>query len=322
MSGTSPLLAVVAVTYSPGETLGPFLDSLSAAADWSALGGRPEIILADNGSLDGSTDGTVEAAAAAGRATLIRTGGNLGFGGGANVGVRSTSAESPWVLICNPDLVFHPGAVDELLAATRRWPRAATLGPQLRTDAGLPYPSARELPSLGRGIGHALAGWWWPTNPWTKAYRRDHEIPVERPAGWLSGACLLVRRSAFLEVGGFDENYFMYFEDVDLGRRLGAAGWQHVYVPTAVVTHIGGHATKADPTAMTSAHHASAYRYLAERHPGWWQAPLRLVLKLGLLARQQLARRSASVAGGAEVPAGTGENTGEKRNYPPRHENS
>ncbi len=93
------------------------------------------------------------------------------------------------------------------------------------------YPSARHLPSLIRGGMHAVIGPLWRSNPWTAAYRQDRLEPSERPVGWLSGSCLLLRGAAFDEVGGFDERYFMYMEDVDLGDRLGKAGWQNVYVP-------------------------------------------------------------------------------------------
>ncbi|MEP6981995.1 MAG: glycosyltransferase family 2 protein, partial [Nakamurella sp.] len=240
------------MTYSPGETLAPFLASVASAADWGPTGAR--IVLADNG----STDGSVVAAAASDGVMVLHTGGNLGFGGGANAGAAALPPGVEWVIVCNPDLVFAPGAVDDLWAAVDRWPRAGALGPQLRTPEGTVYPSARELPSLVRGIGHAVFGWWWPTNPWTKAYRRDHEAPTERTAGWLSGACLLLRREAFASVGGFDERYFMYFEDVDLGERLARAGWQNVYVPSSVATHIGGHSTSDNAAAMTRAHHESA----------------------------------------------------------------
>ena len=80
-----------------------------------------------------------------------------------------------------------------------------------------------------------------------RALPRRADAPVERTAGWLSGSCLLLRRDAFDAVGGFDPGYFMYFEDVDLGDRLGDAGWHNVYVPAAVVSHVGGHATVRDP---------------------------------------------------------------------------
>ncbi len=91
----------------------------------------------------------------------------------------------------------------------------------------------------------------------------------------MSGSCLLMRRSAFDSVNGFDSRYFMYMEDVDLGDRLGRAGWLNVFVPSAEVTHAKGHAAGKHPELMLPAHHESAYRFQADRHPLWWQAPLR-----------------------------------------------
>jgi N-acetylglucosaminyl-diphospho-decaprenol L-rhamnosyltransferase len=189
-----------------------------------------------------------------------------------------------------------------MAAAFGRYPRAGSIGPLIVDDSGTVYPSARRLPTVGTGVGHAAFGWWWPGNPWTVAYRLDRSEPTERPAGWLSGSCLMVRRTAFDQVGGFDPGYFMYFEDVDLGDRLQRAGWQNIYLPSARVVHTGGHAAEREPEAMAGAHHASAYRYLAARYPRWWQAPLRGGLRAGLAARAVAARRSAKVAGGAALP--------------------
>ena len=183
--------------------------------------------------------------------------------------------------------------------AAQRWPLGASFGPLIHTPEGLVYPSARRLPSLGPGIGHALCGWWWPTNPWTAAYRVETTVPVERTAGWLSGSCLLLRRDAFDAVGGFDPGYFMYFEDLDLGDRLGAAGWHNVYVPSAVVLHTGGHATSRDAARMATEHHRSAWRYLSRRYAGWRWLPVRVVLRVGLWLRAFLASRIPRVAAGA-----------------------
>jgi N-acetylglucosaminyl-diphospho-decaprenol L-rhamnosyltransferase len=169
----------------------------------------------------------------------------------------------------------------------------------INTPDGAIYPSARALPSLGRGIGHALFGWWWPSNPWTASYRRERGEPREGPAEWLSGSCMLVRREAFDAVGGFDPSYFMYFEDLDLGERLGKAGWLNVYVPSAVVVHTGGHATARDPGGMAAQHHRSAWLYLSRHYAGWKWAPLRLVLRAGLAVRSALARRVPGLAEGA-----------------------
>jgi N-acetylglucosaminyl-diphospho-decaprenol L-rhamnosyltransferase len=285
----SPLLRVVVVTYSPGPSLEVFLSSLATATTASY-----EVVLADNG----SSDGFPEAAAAATGVSLVSTGGNLGYGRAANVGAEGATA--PWLLIVNPDVRWcAPGALDVLIAAGERWSEGGAFGPAIVTPDGQLYPSARALPSLGRGIGHALAGWWWPTNPWTAAYRKERGAPVEGPCGWLSGSALLVRREAFESVGGFDPQYFMYFEDVDLCDRLARAGWSSIYVPSSVVEHTGGHATRREPMLMQRAHHASAYRYLADRYRGLGWAPVRLVLRAGLFARYYLSRISVRTAEGA-----------------------
>ncbi|MET0865188.1 MAG: glycosyltransferase family 2 protein [Nakamurella sp.] len=284
---------MVTVTYSPGPALQALLDSLPAA---SAL--PVPVVLADNGSVDGS----VEEAAQRPGVQLLRTGSNLGYGAAANAGVAVLDPAIDWVLVINPDVVLGPGSIDEMLSAGRRHPTAGAIGPLITTPDGVVYPSARHLPSIGAGVGHALFGWWWPANPWTRRYRQDAAEPVERTAGWLSGSCLLLRRTAFDRIGGFDPEYFMYFEDVDLGYRLGLAGWSSVYCPSAQAVHQGGHSTERVASAMADAHHRSAYRYLSRRYSAWWQAPLRLALRAGLAGRALLSKRFAKVAAGATLP--------------------
>jgi N-acetylglucosaminyl-diphospho-decaprenol L-rhamnosyltransferase len=285
---TAPL-RVVAVTYSPGEALGHFVQSLGAATDVPV-----EVVLSDNGSTDGAPESM---AARYPHVRVLRTGGNIGYGAAVNAGLADLT--DGWALVANPDVRFDPGAVDELLRVAGLWPRAATVGPAIRTPEGDLYPSARDLPQLSTGVGHALLGWIWPANPWTARYRREREAPRERPAGWLSGSCLLVNLEAFWSVGGFDPNYFMYFEDVDLAERLGRRGWLHVYAPSAVIVHEGGHATRREPHRMRRVHHTSAFRYLSARYPRRWQAPLRWGLRIGLGARLLLAYVSDKVAAGA-----------------------
>ncbi|WP_106181596.1 glycosyltransferase family 2 protein [Prauserella shujinwangii] len=275
-------LAVVTVTYSPGETLERFLDTLTKATTRDV-----HVVLADNG----STDGAPEKAAEREHVHLLRTGENLGYGAGANRGVAELDDSYGWVVIANPDLEWEPGSLDELLAVAERWPRGGAFGPLIREPDGTVYPSARLLPSLGRGIGHALFGKVWPGNPWTRAYRQERGEPVERTAGWLSGSCQLLRREAFDSVGGFDPRYFMYFEDVDLGDRLARAGWLNVYAPSAAVMHLGGQATSRASARMLAAHHESAYRYLADRHRGPAWRPLLLAIRLGLAIRLRLETR-------------------------------
>lgn len=278
-------LVVVTVTYSPGPHLERFLATLSHATD------RPvTVVLADNG----STDGTPEAAAARyPNVRLLCTGGNFGYGTAANRGVAEFGGDGEFVLVANPDVQWGPGSIDELLAAAQRWPTAGALGPLIRDPDGAVYPSARHQPSLIRGGMHAVVGPFWKSNPWTAAYRQDRLEPSERPVGWLSGSCLLLKRQAFDRIGGFDERYFMYMEDVDLGDRLNRAGWDNIYVPSAEILHAKGHATGRDPARNLAAHHKSTYTFLADRHSRWWQAPLRWTIKGALATRAGLVVRNS-----------------------------
>lgn len=274
---------VVTIAYHPGDELADFARSLADATTADV-----ELVIVDNGTDPEVADRV--AAEAGGR--VVRTGANLGYGAGANAGAAGATA--PWLVVANPDVVWRPGSLDALLAAGERHPSAGALGPALLNEDGTVYPSARELPSLTQGVGHALLGKVWPGNPWTRAYQRRQETAgTERVAGWLSGACLLLRREAFEAVGGFDEDYFMFFEDVDLGERLGRAGRPSVYVPSAQVVHVGGVSWKARPAAMISAHHRSAERYLHRRYARWYHWPVRAAVSLGLRAREAVELRAA-----------------------------
>lgn len=281
-------LAVVTVTYSPGPHLDRFLATLSHATD------RPvTVIMADNGSTDGAPEEAVERYP---NVRLLHTGANLGYGRAVNRAVGEylkDSDYSDFFVVANPDVQWGPRSIDILLEAAARWPRAGALGPLIRDPDGAVYPSARHQPSLVRGGMHAVVGPFWKSNPWTAEYRQEKEEPSERPVGWLSGSCLLLRRSAFEEVRGFDERYFMYMEDVDLGDRLSRAGWQNVYVPAAEVLHDKGHATGRDPARNLAAHHESTYTFLADRYPKRWQSPLRWTIKAALAARAGLVVRNS-----------------------------
>ncbi|WP_052344879.1 glycosyltransferase family 2 protein [Thermocrispum municipale] len=288
-------VAVVTVTYTSGEVLERFLDTLVKASSREVT-----VVLADNGSADGAPQ---RAARERENVRVLPTGGNLGYGTAANRGVAELDSSYGWVVIANPDLEWEPGSLDLLLEAAERWPQGGAFGPLIREADGSIYPSARSLPSLIRGAGHAVFADIWPNNPWTRAYLQTGREPRERAAGWLSGSCLLLRRQAFEDVDGFDERYFMYFEDVDLGERLGRAGWLNVYVPSAQVMHIHGHATSRETAAMLAAHHDSAYRYLAGRYSRPWSKPLLWLLRLGLALRLRVAMRKRTGHRAADQPS-------------------
>ncbi|MGL4306902.1 MAG: glycosyltransferase family 2 protein, partial [Mycobacteriaceae bacterium] len=225
-------LVVITVTYSPGKYLDPFIKTLDQATTRAT-----KVILADNGSVDGTPEAAHEKYS---HVQLLRTGENIGYGGAINRAVAEVDPAEEFILVANPDVLWHPGSIDELLRAAQRWPRAGALGPLIREPDGSIYPSARMVPTLTAGAGHALLGTIWPKNPWTKAYKQENKELHERSVGWLSGSCLLLRRAAFDSIDGFDSRYFMYMEDVDLGDRLGKAGWHNVYVPSSEITHSKG----------------------------------------------------------------------------------
>jgi len=272
---TEPRVDVVVVTYKSGDVLEGFLDSVGESPEMAS------VTVVDSASGDRSA----ETIAKRRRARFIGLADNRGYGAAANAGAASGSA--PWIALCNPDIVFSPGAIETLVEAGGESEDIGAVGPLIRDEGGEIYPSARPLPSLGMGIGHATLGRIWTRNPWTRRYRRglDPEAgPVD--VGWLSGSCLVARRTAFEDVGGFDEGFFMFMEDVDLGRRLGEAGYRSRWVPDASVVHTGGHSWKSDPEPMIRAHHASVGRYLSLVYPGPLYAPFRCVARAGLRIRE------------------------------------
>ncbi|WP_322783156.1 glycosyltransferase family 2 protein [Actinomyces bowdenii] len=277
---------VVTVAYNPGAELDRFLGSLAGATR------RPlSVVIADNG----TQHDVVEAAARAHGARVVGDGRNRGYGAGANL--AAADLEEEWLVVANPDLVWEPGSLDRLLDAALAAPRAGALGPRLLNTDGSIYPSGRALPSLFKGGGHALLGRIWPSNPFSSAYHTAVEAQEGvREVGWLSGACLLLPAAVWRRLGGFDENYFMFFEDVDLGERVGRAGWLNLQVLDAVVVHEQGASWKARPERMIRAHHASARRYLRGVYRAPWQAPVRWAVGLGLWLREEVtvlaARRS------------------------------
>lgn len=282
---TQAEIAVITVAYHSAELIPAFAASLRAATD------RPvEAYVADNS--EGTDPDIREAVAAEPGLQLVEMPRNLGYGGAINAVAQSLADHIRWIVVVNPDVTFGPGSIDTLLAAAPAHPEAAQFGPRILTADGHTYPSARRLPSLRNGIGHALFFRVWAGNPWSRRYLDAPEsYERQRTAGWLSGACLLVRRSAFDEVGGFSDQFFMYFEDVDLGAKFGARGYENVFVPAAVVSHLGAHATSQASARMERVHHESAYAYLAGKYHAWFLWPLRAVLRVGLWARLALTTR-------------------------------
>jgi N-acetylglucosaminyl-diphospho-decaprenol L-rhamnosyltransferase len=125
------------------------------------------------------------------------------------------------------------------------------------------------LPSVPLAVAHGLLGLWWRSNPFTARYRELHADPARsRTVDWVSGAAIWLRRDALDEVGGWDERYFMYMEDVDLCWRLRRAGWEVAYEPTGSVVHVQGVSASRRPFRMLIEHHRSAWRFARRRFTG------------------------------------------------------
>jgi N-acetylglucosaminyl-diphospho-decaprenol L-rhamnosyltransferase len=228
----------------------------------------------------------------------VTPGRNIGFGSGVNRGLAllaGMSGPPEFVLISNADLWVHAGAVGALTRALETRPAWAMIGPRIYTEEGEVYPSVRRFPSLLDAAGHALFAFVNPENRFTKRYNPgtpEGDGVVE--AGWISGSCFLARRAALEELGGFDEAYFMYAEDMDLCWRAHHAGWGIGFTGAASVTHVQGVSTARHPYKMMVAHHRSALRFTVRTTKGWQRAALPLaVLVLGLrmvMASVRLAR--------------------------------
>lgn len=270
--------AAVVVSYNTREDLLRCLASLSASE--AAL----EAVVVDNASADGSA---AAVRAAFPDVAVVANAENLGFARANNLGLRATTA--PYVLVVNPDAEVGRGTVTALAARLDGDPRAGLVGP-------------RHVDGQGRiqvSFGPRLT----PLREWrqrrlvrgVKAGRpralRAAEEAASRPQepDWVSGSCFLARRSALEAVGGFDEGYFLYEEDVDLCVRLRAAGYRVLYTPEATVVHHLGRAMAGAGERARLEYHRSHLRYYL-RH----NAPLAV---LGLRALL-LARGVASVAAG------------------------
>jgi N-acetylglucosaminyl-diphospho-decaprenol L-rhamnosyltransferase len=287
-----PRWAAVVVNYEAGASLAACVASLLAD---DTAGGPPEVVVVDNGSADGSAE---QMRAAFPGVPVVEPGANLGYGRAANLGIAATRA--PVVAVLNPDAVVAPGTAAAMLGRFDADPRLAAVGPQLLNPDGSHYPSARSAPSLGDAIGHAVLGSIVTDNRYTQSYRQlDADPALPRDVEWVSGAALWLRREALDRVGGWDERFFLFFEDVDLCRRLGADGWTIAYEPGGRVTHTVGGSRARRPLRSIVEHHRAAYQYADK----WWQGRRRLLLPV---AAGFLAARGAVVAGGAALRARPG----------------
>jgi GT2 family glycosyltransferase len=249
-------LSIVIVSYSAWADLERCLQSLEAAPP-----AETEVIVVDNASTDDSpyhlrrrTD-----------VRLIELPDNRGFAAACNVGIRAS--RSDLILLLNSDTIVPAGAIDRLRTVLASNPTVAVVGPRLVDGAGRaelsfgammsPFAEIRQqriMRALGRGDLEART-------------RVEAMTRREQLTDWVSGACLLVRRTAAEEVGLLDERFFLYAEDVDFCAAIRAKGWQVLFTPAAEIVHIRGRSGSSDPAATRDAYRRSHLAFYQKHHP-------------------------------------------------------
>jgi N-acetylglucosaminyl-diphospho-decaprenol L-rhamnosyltransferase len=255
-------LAVVIVNYNAGEYLKRCLASLATHRGDA----RVDVLVIDNASDDGSH---ARAVAAHPWARLIENPTNVFLSPAWNQGIRETKA--PYVLLLNPDAEIWSGTLADYLEAARLHPRAGIVGPKVLNPDGTVYASGRAFPGLADAVGHALLGSVAPGNPFTRRYRlQAWDRTTERVVDWVSGCCMLMPRQALEDVSGFDENFPLYAEELDIATRLRDAGWSVLFTPSVQIIHQIGVSTGRS-RRMLRMHSSSVYRYYRKHRAGGWR---------------------------------------------------
>lgn len=265
-SHASPRVRVVVVTFQSAGTIEACLQSLVQEAAAFPL----EVVVVDNASTD-DTCARVERCAAAAAATtrirLLRHAENLGFSRGVNTGWRGCTA--PYVLLLNPDSSARPGALAALVRQLDSTPDAGACGPRILSNDGSLQLSCRAFPDHSTALfhRHSLLTRLFPTNARSAHYLKttwDHSQRAR--VDWVSGAALLVRTRLLEALGGLDDDYFLYSEDVDLCWRLAQAGYSTWYVPEATVVHEVGRSSRQAPYRALLERHRSMYTFYRKHY--------------------------------------------------------
>jgi len=271
-------ITAIVVAYDSAEVLPACLDALA--------GEGARTIVVDNASGDGSRE-----VAERHSARVIANARNEGYGRANNIGVAA--AETPYVLIVNPDLELRPGAAAALLAAAERYPDAGMLAPRIVEPSGRVFLQPRSLlspPHLNRSGAMVVP-------------EGDACLP------FLSGACLLIRRELYRALGGFDPAIFLFYEDDDLCRRMRDAGHALIHVHEAEARHGRGRSTAPSPQRRFKArwHLAWSHRYVAGKYGLPQPGPIGTLENLGkaagyaLLLNSEKAHAHAGSAAGARA---------------------
>jgi N-acetylglucosaminyl-diphospho-decaprenol L-rhamnosyltransferase len=259
-------LTVIIVSWNVRDLLRRCLVSIVDSPSTSKL--EPEIIVVDNASDDGSP-GMVRDDFP--HVRLVANDRNQGFTAANNQGLARAGGR--YLLLLNPDTEVVGGALETMVGYMEGHPEVGGLGPQLRYPDGRPQPSRRRFPTMATALVEStVVQEWWPDNRILRRYYvADTHDEAIQAVDWVVGACLLVRREVYEEVGGLDEGFFMYSEELDWCRRIKDAGWAVVYLPTATVIHHEGKSSEQVVASRQIYFQSSKVRYF-RKHEGAWQS--------------------------------------------------
>jgi GT2 family glycosyltransferase len=238
-------LSVAIVSFNTREVLLRCLRTLETEARQLAM----EVFVVDNGSRDGSA---AMVASEFPGVRLIDAGGNLGFAAANNLVLPC--ARGRYLVLLNSDAFLQPGALQKAMQRMDAEPQTGLGGGRLIGEDGSWQPSARQFPSVWSdflsltGLAHRFCS----SRFWGGADRTWADPMLEADVDWVPGAFSIIRASVLAATGGFDESFFLYYEEVDLCQRIKRAGYAIRYWPDVVVVHLGGESSKSIPNAVRS----------------------------------------------------------------------
>ena len=280
-----PCVSVIVVTYESRDFISACLESIyRTGSGWIA-----ECWVVDNASRDGTANLVRDEFP---QARVIANRENAGFGRAVNAAARQADGE--FLLVLNPDTVVEPGAVAELVAFLRHRPQAGICGPKVTgPDGGFRHDCRRGFPTPMNAFGYfsgldrvfpysrRLGGY----------HRRWLSADLEVTTDCVSGSCLLLRRSAFQSVGGFDEDYFLFGEDIDLCWKLRQAGHEIWFVPAARVIHAKGASMRLAPATARREFYRSMRLFVDKRLGPRYPRVILSLVKMGVRMAERLSGR-------------------------------
>jgi len=260
----APTLSVIIVSWNVRDLLDDALDAVYTAGTHTP---ELEVIVVDSASVDGTPEMVRERYP---QVRLIASDENLGFAKGNNRGIAE--AHGDFLLLLNADTVVRGDALAVLVSYLQEHPDAGMVGPRLLNADGTTQSSRRKVPTLPVLF---LESTWLqglaPKRQLARFYLEDRADSEEQLVDWLTGAAMVIRREVLDDVGGLDEGFFMYSEELDWCHRIGDAGWKIVYTPAAEIVHYGGKSSEQVAPARHIYFQSSKIRYTRKYH-GWLAA--------------------------------------------------